>query len=96
MIHNDESNIEGIKDALEFSLELDDESIPQVSLSAMTGISQPQNLKLKGHIKNNNVVVLIDSGSTHNFLDSTMVKRLNIITFPMPNMNVMVADGKKI
>ena len=41
-------------------------------------------------------MVLLDTGSTHNFLDSTMAKKLNIFTFPMPNMKVMVADGKKI
>ena len=41
-------------------------------------------------------MVLLDTGNTHNFLDSTMAKRLNIFTFPMPNMKVMVADGKKI
>eukprot|EP00253_Pinus_taeda_P006192 PITA_06192 len=62
----------------------------------MTGIPQPQTLKLKGHIKKNNVVVLIDSGSTHNFLDATMAKRLNIFSFPLPNMKVMVPDGKRI
>ena len=94
--NNDDSDIEGIEDTPEFSPEVDDESIPQVSLSAMTGILQPQTLKLRGHIKKNNVMVLIDTGSTHNFLDSTMAKRLNIFTFPMPNMKVMVADGKKI
>lgn len=93
---NDESNVKEIEDSPEFSLELDDENIPQVSLSTMTGISQPETLKLKGHIKKNNVMVLIDTGSTHNFLDSTMVKRLNIFSFPMRNMKVMVADYKKI
>ena len=76
------SDIEETKDATEFSPELDDESILQVSLLAMTGISQPQTLKLKGHIQKNNVVVLIDSGSTHNFLDATVAKRLNIFSFP--------------
>ena len=75
---------------------MDGETILQVSLSAMTGISQPQTLMLRGHIKNTNVMVLVDTGSTHNFLDSTMAKILNIFTFPMPNMKVMVADGKKI
>ena len=62
----------------------------------MTGMSQPQTLKLKGHIKKNNVVVLIDSGSTHNILYATMAKRLYIFSFPLPNMKVMVANGKKI
>ena len=53
--NSEESDIEETEDAPEFSPELDDESMPQVSLSAMTGISQPQTLKLKGHIKKNNV-----------------------------------------
>ena len=37
---------------------IEDES-PQISLVAVTRISQPQTLKIKGHIKNNNVTVLI-------------------------------------
>lgn len=41
-------------------------------------------------------MVLIDTGSTHNVFDSTMVKRLKIFAFPMTNMKVMVVDGKKI
>jgi len=62
----------------------------------MTGISKPQTLMLKGHIKKSSVMVVIDTGSTHKFLDSIMVKRLNIFAFPMCNMKVMVGDGKKI
>ena len=65
--NSEDSDIEEIEDALQFSPELDNGSIPQVSLSAMTGISQPQTLKLKGHIKKNNVVVLINSGSAQFF-----------------------------
>ena len=37
-----DSCIEGLEDNLEFSLVVDGETIPQVSLSAMTGILQPQ------------------------------------------------------
>jgi len=87
--NSDESYIEEIKDSPQFSLELDNENILQVSLSTMTSISQ-------GHIKKSNVMVMIDTGSTHNFLNSTMEKRLNIFTFPMPNLKVMLVDGKKI
>ena len=94
--NSEDYDVEDTEDASEFSPELDDGSIPQVSLSAMTGISQPQTLKLKGHIKKNKVVVLVDSGITHNFLDATVAKRLNIFSFPLPNMKVMIANGKKI
>lgn len=57
---SDESDIEEIEYSPQVSPEQDDESIPQVSLLAMTGILQPQTLKLKVHIKKNNVIVLIE------------------------------------
>lgn len=41
-------------------------------------------------------MVLIDTGNTHNFLDSNIAKRLNIFTYPMPNMKMMAVDGKII
>jgi len=41
-------------------------------------------------------MVLIDTSNTHNFLDSNMAKRLNILAYCMPNMKVTVADRKKI
>ena len=70
--------------------------MPKISISAITGIHQPQTLKLKGHIKNNNVVVLFNTGSTHNFIDVNVAKRLNLFIYLVRNMKVMVADGKKI
>ena len=47
-------------------------------------------------MKNNNVMVLIDTRSTNNFFDTNFAKILNIFTYPIPNMKVMVVDGKKI
>eukprot|EP00253_Pinus_taeda_P027959 PITA_27959 len=41
---------------------------PVISLHALAGISSPQTLKIRGFIKHRPVVVLIDSGSTHNFI----------------------------
>ena len=75
--------------------ELEDDT-PKISLAAITGISQPQTMKLKGHIKNNNVSILIDTDTTHNFINVNLAKIFNLFIFPMPNMKVMVADGKKI
>ena len=74
---------------------IEDDS-PQISLAAITGISQPQTLKNKGHIKNNNITVVIDSGSTHNFVNVNLAKVFNLFIRLVPNMKVMVADGKKI
>lgn len=73
-----------------------EENMPRISLAYITGIAQPQTLKLKRHIKKHNVIVLTDSGSTHNFINVSVAKRLNIFAYPVANLNVMVADGKRI
>jgi len=41
---------------------------PVISLHALARISSPQTLKIKGFIKHHPIVVLIDSGNTHNFI----------------------------
>ena len=47
---------------------------PTLLVVAMEGISQPQTLKSFGHIKNTKVTVLVNSESTHNFIDSRVEK----------------------
>ena len=51
-----------------------EDDTPKISLAAITGISQPQTLKIKGHIKNNNVSILIDISSTHHLLMLILLK----------------------
>ena len=40
-----------------------------ISLHALSGISAPQTLKMKGYIKHHMLVVLIDIGRTYNFIN---------------------------
>ena len=72
-----------------------EENTPRISLIATTRITEPQNLKLKGHIKNDNVTVLIDTASTHNFLDIKIARKLKLFVYPVPDMKVMVANNNK-
>ena len=58
-----------------------EDNTPKISLAAITRISQPQTLKLKGHIKNNNVSILIDTGSTHNFININLAKIFNLFVY---------------
>ena len=39
---------------------------------------------------------MIDSGSTHNFINYKMAKQLNFFVYPALEFQVMVADGKTI
>jgi hypothetical protein len=41
---------------------------PVFSLNALTGFSSLQTLKLIGYIKHMKVIILVDSGTTHNFI----------------------------
>ena len=61
---------------------------PILSVATMTCISQPQTLKFFGDIKGTKVMMLIDSGIIHNFIDPSVVKNLNIFIYPTANLHV--------
>ena len=92
---SDESNIEETCDIQNPLPDSEDEETPKILIASITWIHQPQTLKLKGHIKNNNIVVLFDKGSTHNFIDVSVANMLNLFIYLVPNMKVMVSDWEK-
>ena len=62
----------------------------------MDGISTPQTLNIEGYIKKKKVIVLIDSGSTHNFIHYKLSKALNCFVYPVREFQVMIANGETI
>jgi hypothetical protein len=66
---------------------------PVISLHALMGISAPQTLKIKGYIKHRPVVVLIDSGSTHNFIHRRIAEEVNCFVRPVSNFQILIANG---
>jgi hypothetical protein len=75
---------------------LSEELTPTISCNALAGISTPQTLKIEGYIKKKKIIVLIDSGSTHNFIHHKLAKDLNCFVYPAPEFQVMIADGGTI
>eukprot|EP00253_Pinus_taeda_P011892 PITA_11892 len=53
-------------------------------------------IKIEGQIKKKKVIVLIDSGSTHNFIHCKVAKELNCFLYPAPECQVMIANGGTI
>eukprot|EP00253_Pinus_taeda_P005153 PITA_05153 len=45
-----------------------EEMNPNISCNALVGITTPQTIKIGAHIKKKKVIMLMDSGSTHNFI----------------------------
>ena len=46
--------------------------------------------------KNQSVIVLVDSESTHNFIDCTIAKRLGCESQAINNLQVIVANRDKV
>eukprot|EP00253_Pinus_taeda_P035039 PITA_35039 len=67
-----------------------------ISCNALAGITTPQTINIEGQIKKRKVIVLIDSRSTHNFIECKVAKELNYFLYPTSECQVMVANGGTI
>ncbi|OIT05665.1 hypothetical protein A4A49_61683, partial [Nicotiana attenuata] len=83
-----------IFDELLTRVELSEEYI--VSMHAMTGLMDYRTMKLTGSVGAKAVHILIDTGSTHNFLDLNTAKRLGCALQAMPSFAVAVANGNMV
>ena len=51
-------------------------------------------MRVLGKVKKHDLVFLVDSGSTHNFIDQAVVKKLKCKTQAMTMMEVTVTNGE--
>lgn len=58
------------------------DDIPQISMHAMLSHNNPKALRIKGKIKNHDITILIDSGSTHNLIQKRIALLLNLHISP--------------
>jgi hypothetical protein len=66
---------------------------PQVSLHALAGVRTENALVLHITIKGQQLVTLLDSGSTTNFINAELCAHLQLATDPHPALQVLVANG---
>ncbi|CAH1413852.1 unnamed protein product [Lactuca virosa] len=50
----------------------------EVSLNTISGLTPPRTMKVKGDVGGLEVIVLIDSGATHNFLSTRIIRLLGV------------------
>nr|GFB16553.1 transposon Ty3-G Gag-Pol polyprotein [Tanacetum cinerariifolium] len=73
-----------------------DEVQGEISFHAISGTILPQTLRLPEKIQNKDVVLLVDGGSTYNFVDQELVNRLGLQVDPTVNLSVVVANREKL
>ncbi|KAF5471083.1 hypothetical protein F2P56_011555 [Juglans regia] len=66
----------------------------EISLAAIAGTPTVRTMRLIGSINGEQVVILLDSGSSHNFIDSTMASKLKLPVDYLVNLKVRVANGE--
>ena len=65
----------------------------EITLYALVGNPSSNTMRIKGRIQNHDVVSLIDSGSTHNFLDAAVLPILHLQLDTSQILEVRVVDG---
>jgi hypothetical protein len=66
---------------------------PVISLNSLTGFFAPKTLKLIGYIKHMKVIILVESGSTHNFIHRHIAQETNCYIHAVNNFQIMIANG---
>jgi len=73
-----------------------EDTIHYLSPQAFSGNPSPKTLKFTGLIHNLPVIVLVDSGSSHNILQPRIAHHLHLPIKPTPPFSVIVGDGALI
>lgn len=70
------------------------QELVQLSLCAMKGITDTRSMKMKGKVQESDVVVLIDSEATCNFISKEFVKRNGLKVTNTKRFGVCVGNGR--
>lgn len=66
---------------------------PKISLYAIARAVNPKTMRLMGWIGKKEEVILVDMGSTHNFLDPAVITKARLFVQPTRSITVKVANG---
>lgn len=68
----------------------------EISIHALANVSGPKTMRMGSWIKGRWVMVLIDNGFTHNFLNQEVAKKLKLKVERVDPFHVKVANGEKL
>lgn len=73
-----------------------EEEHPSGTLATILGAPRYHSFCVRRFLQGQKVIVLIDSGATHNFIDEGLVDKLGLKTIFLEGFNVIVANGYTI
>lgn len=76
--------------------EVPPQSLYEISLQALSGTMNSSTMRLRGTVQQKPVMVLVDSGSTHSFIDVGFHKRLALPLSDQKPFAVQVANGERM
>ncbi|GJS17783.1 retrotransposable element Tf2 [Tanacetum coccineum] len=72
------------------------EELPQISLNALNGSNTFQTMRVAGKVAKHKLHILVDCGSTYNFLDDNVAKRIGYPLKDTCPLAVTVGGGKEL
>ncbi|XP_026409868.1 uncharacterized protein LOC113304966 [Papaver somniferum] len=94
-VQQPESSEEAKEEVYEEDVESPVESDMKISLHALTGNVNGDTIRILGTIERHKILILIDTGSTHSFIDCTLVRTLKCQVEQTSPMLVTVDNGDK-
>ena len=70
--------------------------LAQISFNSIAGHLAPETLHFLGLIRDHQVVLLVDGGSTHNFIQQQLVTQLGLLPRATTPLRVMVRNGQQL
>ncbi|KZV32829.1 peroxidase 64 [Dorcoceras hygrometricum] len=68
----------------------------ELPLFSISGVTQPQTMKMRGRINNEEVIVMVDSGASHNFVFRKLVQKMGLDIDETIRFGVCLGDGTKV
>ncbi|XP_020997135.1 uncharacterized protein LOC110280433 [Arachis duranensis] len=73
-----------------------EEGVMEISFNAMVGAYHPETIQIAGTCDGHPVMVLVDGGSTHNFMKAATAQKLCLPLTPVHQLNLYVGNGECI
>lgn len=68
----------------------------QISFHSLSGQLAPETLRLVGYIGSHQVLILVDGGSSHKFIQESLALRFGLLTRTSTPLSVIVGNGQHL